>query len=228
VSPADGPAPAGPASADDPVPGDDAGAGVEPDPDPGAPGSAPSPAGPGTPAGADGGVDELEAEAELVDELIADVVGDAAAGQSAEDAVAEAVELASRFESERDEWLEHARRLQAEFENYRRRVEAQRGEQRAQAAVDLVRELLPVLDACDAAAAHGQEGVDPIRAQLLQTLEKQGLAAVAEAGVPFDPNVHDAVMHEEGDGEAVVAEVLRAGYLWNERVVRPAMVKVRG
>lgn len=195
---------------------------------PDAPDPAAAGAGPDMPAGAEPGAEEPEAEAELVDELIADAAGDAAEGQSAEDAVAEAVELASRFESERDEWLERARRLQADFENYRRRVEAQQGEQRAQAAVGLVRELLPVLDACDAAAAHGQEGVDPIRSQLLQTLEKQGLAAVAEAGVPFDPHVHDAVMHEEGDGEAVVAEVLRAGYLWNDRVVRPAMVKVRG
>jgi len=46
--------------------------------------------------------------------------------------------------------------------------------------------------------------------------------------VEFDPNVHEAVMHEEGDGEAVVVEVLRAGYVWNQRVVRPAMVKVKG
>ena len=52
---------------------------------------------------------------------------------------------------------------------------------------------------------------------------------VVEEGVEFDPNVHEAVMHEEGgDGTAVVAEVLRTGYLWNQRVLRPAMVKVRG
>lgn len=148
--------------------------------------------------------------------------------ESVDDDVIAAVGLAERFERERDEYLDHLRRLQAEFENYKRRVETQRVEQRAQAAADLVRELLPVLDACDAAVAHGHAEVEPVRVQLLQTLEKQGLTAVGESGVPFDPHVHEAVMHEEGDGEAVVSDVLRTGYLWNERVVRAAMVKVRG
>ncbi len=180
--------------------------------------------GPARPSSESG--DDLEHQAEIVEELIAEVVGEG--DQSAEEAVAEAVGLARRFEAERDEYLDHLRRLQAEFENYKRRVDSQRIEQRAQAAMDLVRELLPVLDACDAALSHGHEHVEPIRTQLLQTLQKQGLVPVAESGVPFDPNVHEAVMHEEGEGEAVVSEVLRSGYLWNERVVRAAMVKVRG
>ena len=67
--------------------------------------------------------------------------------------------------------------------------------------------------------------------QLLSTLEKQGLARVAESDVEFDPNIHEAVMHEEGESEeeaAVVTEILRTGYLWNDRVLRPAMVKVLG
>jgi len=130
--------------------------------------------------------------------------------------------------AERDEYLDMARRVQAEFENYKRRIDAQRVEQRAQAALELVRELLPVLDAGEAALAQGMDGVDPIHKQLVQTLEKQGLTRVDASGVEFDPNVHEAVLHEPGDGEPVVAEVLRTGYLWNERVVRPAMVKVQG
>lgn len=179
--------------------------------------------------GADAVEELLEgAMAEVESARPIDAAAEAALEQTAEDAVAEAVELASRFEAERDEYLDMLRRLQAEFENYRRRVEAQRGEQRAQAAADLVRELLPVLDACDAAVAAGHDDVEPVRAQLLGTLEKQGLTTVAEAGVGFDPHVHEAVLHEEGDGEPVVAEVMRTGYLWNDRVVRAAMVKVRG
>lgn len=142
--------------------------------------------------------------------------------------VVEAVELARRFEAERDEYLDHLKRLQAEFENFKRRVEAQAAEVRDRAAIDLVRELLPVLDACDAAMSHGNEEIEPIRTQLLQTLQKQGLEAVAEDGVAFDPNIHEAVMHEQGDGQSVVAEVLRPGYLWRDNVVRAAMVKVRG
>jgi len=149
-------------------------------------------------------------------------------GVSDAEAVAEAVEIAQRVEAERDEYLDHLKRLQAEFENYKRRVATQNVELRAQAAAGLVKELLPVLDACEAAVSHGHAEVEPVRAQLFQTLEKQGLAAVGDADVPFDPNVHEAVMHEDGDGEAVVAEVLRTGYLWNDRVVRAAMVKVRG
>lgn len=147
---------------------------------------------------------------------------------SSEEAVAEAVELAQRLEAERDQYLDALRRLKADFENYKRRVSAQQAEQRSQGALELVRELLPVLDALDAAVEHGSEEVRPLRTQLLQTLEKQGLAVVDEVGVAFDPNVHEAVMHEEGDGEAVVAEVLRTGYLWNGAVVRAAMVKVKG
>ena len=219
MSTAEGPAPRGSAPGGDRSPGD-------PDADPSTTGVDPSAGNVGVAPDSD--VDGLDEEAELVGELIADVVEDADRTQTAENAVAEAVELARRFESERDEYLEHARRLQAEFENYKRRVETQRVEQRAQAALDLVRELLPVLDACDAAVSHGHDQVEPVRAQLLQTLEKEGLVAVAAAGVPFDPNVHEAVMHEEGDGEAVVDDVLRSGYLWNDRVVRAAMVKVRG
>lgn len=148
--------------------------------------------------------------------------------QSSEEAVAEAVELAQRLERERDEYLDALRRLKADFENYKRRVSTQQEEQRTQASLALVRELLPVLDAFDAAVSHGSEEVQPLRNQLIQTLEKQGMEVLSEAGVAFDPNVHEAVMHEEGDGETVVSEVMRTGYLWNGRVARAAMVRVRG
>lgn len=142
----------------------------------------------------------------------------------------EMVEVAEQIAAERDEYLDLARRVQADFENYKRRVEQQRVEQRERAAEHLVAELLPVLDAGEAAVAQGMEDVAPIHAQLLGTLEKLGLASVVEAEVDFDPNVHEAVLHEEGDsdGGPVVAEILRTGYLWNSRVLRPAMVKVRG
>jgi molecular chaperone GrpE len=169
-----------------------------------------------------------DAETRLRADLDEAVSGAESLGQTAEDAVAEAVDVAQRLQVERDELRDLVQRVQADFENYKRRVEAQRAEQRAQAALDLVRDLLPVLDACDAAVTQGHDDVVPVQVQLVTTLEKRGLSKVADAGVEFDPNVHEAVMHEEGDGDPVVAEVLRAGYLWNERVVRPAMVKVRG
>jgi molecular chaperone GrpE len=169
-----------------------------------------------------------QAEDRLRSDLDRARVGADELGQTAEEAVAEAVDVAQRLEQERNELRDLVQRVQADFENYKRRVEAQRADQRAQAAMDLVRDLLPVLDACDAAIQQGHDDVVPVHAQLYTTLEKRGLAKVGDADVDFDPNVHEAVMHEEGDGDPVVAEVLRAGYLWNERVVRPAMVKVRG
>ena len=131
--------------------------------------------------------------------------------------------------AQRDEYLDMARRVQAEFENFRKRTEAQRVELVARAAENLVRELLPVLDACEAAMAHEAEDVEPIYAALEGTLYKQGMEKVDKVEVPFDPTIHEAVLSEPGDGdEPVVAEVMRAGYLWNGRVVRAAMVKVRG
>ena len=149
----------------------------------------------------------------------------------ADAAVLEAVELAGRLEAERDEYLDLARRVQADFENYKRRVDQQNVELRARAAEQLARELLPVLDAGEAASAQGMLDAAAIYNQLLSTLEKQGLARVAESDVEFDPNIHEAVIHEEGESEeeaAVVTEILRTGYLWNDRVLRPAMVKVLG
>ena len=143
----------------------------------------------------------------------------------------EIVRLFPEVVAERDDYLDTARRVQAEFENFRRRVESQRADQVARAAERLVVEVLPVLDACEAAIGHGADDVEPIYSALVATLTKQGLALVADVEVEFDPNVHEAVMSEPGDGTEdghVVAEIMRTGYLWNGNVVRPAMVKVRG
>ena len=72
-------------------------------------------------------------------------------------------------------------------------------------------------------------GVEPIWSSLIGTLQKQGLEAMDLEGQPFDPNLAEAVMHEEGDPtNPVVSEVLRTGYQWKGRVLRAAMVKVRG
>lgn len=104
-----------------------------------------------------------------------------------------------------------AQRVQADFENYKRRVEAQRAEQQNRAAEDLVQSLLEILDDCDLAAAHGADDVAPIANKLLSTLERQGLTKVDDTEVLFDPNLHEAVMSEEGDGdgEHTVSAVMR-------------------
>jgi molecular chaperone GrpE len=131
--------------------------------------------------------------------------------------------------AERDQFKDIAVRLQADFENYRKRVTTQAGEEAHRATARLVEELLPVLDACEAAFAHGAEQVEPIWSALIGALQKQGLEAMDIQGKPFDPTEADAVMHEEGDvDEPIVAEVMRTGYRWKGRVLRPAMVKVKG
>ena len=130
---------------------------------------------------------------------------------------------------ERDELRDIAMRLQADFENYRKRVTQQAADDIDRATGRLAEALLPVLDACEAAFAHGADGVEPVWSALIGALQKQGLEALDLLGKPFDPAVAEAVVHEPGEGgEPVVAEVLRTGYAWKGRVLRAAMVKVRG
>jgi molecular chaperone GrpE len=143
----------------------------------------------------------------------------------------------SQLESERDEYLDTLRRVQAEFENYRKRVIKEQTALVDRATEGLVEQLLPVLDSfelalknADAAGsddvANVRKGVELVYAELLGVLEKSGVSRIEAEGKPFDPNVHEAVMQEEGDGEPVVSDVLRTGYTLKGRVLRPAMVKV--
>ncbi len=142
---------------------------------------------------------------------------------------------------ERDEYLLALQRTQADFENYRKRIARLQHEQAARASGDIVAKLLPVLDTLDLAEAHLNESFDvsddakALRAawaMFLDILHKEGLERVDQAGVPFDPSVHDAVAHSQGEpgdgGETIVEEVLRSGYRWKGQVLRAAMVRVRG
>ena len=144
--------------------------------------------------------------------------------EAAEQAVATDLDQLAR---ERDEYRQLAQRIQADFENYKKRILKQQTEHLERAAETLVDKLLPVLDTFDLARAHG-EGMDQVRTALLEVLAKEGLERIDPVGEAFDPNEHDAVAHEEGEGDAAVCEVMRAGYRWKGRVLRPAMVKVRG
>ena len=131
--------------------------------------------------------------------------------------------------AERDEYRDTMLRIKAEFDNHRKRVARDAEELRARANENLAEKLILVLDACDAAIGHGATDVEPIAKMLVDLLEADGLVRLAPLDEPFDPNLHEAVLHEEGDGgESVVIETLRTGYQWKSRVLRPAMVKVRG
>ena len=201
-------------------------------------GTAPGP-GPGAPTGdtvdpPDAG-DDAVVDGEVVEEP-ADGNGDAVTEAEPADPLQVAL-------AERDEYLDSLRRLQAEFENYKKRVAKQQADQVARAAGSLVEKLLPVLDALDLAVAHvGDAGSDEAKALVAAsgllhgTLEKEGLERIDPLGADFDPTAHEAVGHQpapedaepSASGEPRVTQVMRAGYRWHGTVVRAAMVMVEG
>ena len=132
-----------------------------------------------------------------------------------------------RLQAERNDYLDQLLRTRADFDNYRKRIQKQQTEHQERAAEALVEKLLEPLDTFELAVAHGQ-GFEQARDMLVAILTKEGLERIDPAGEAFDPNEADAVAHEDGDGGPVVAEVLRPGYRWKGRVLRPAMVKVKG
>jgi molecular chaperone GrpE len=155
-----------------------------------------------------------------------------------EEAAAELVESdLAQLAVERAELVDTLRRVQADFENYRKRVLREQTALVERATERLVVDLLPVLDSFDGALASFEsadtpeakkvrDGVVGIRTQLGTVLEKAGLERVDDTGAEFDPNEHEAVMQDDGDGEPRVGEVLRTGYRLKGRVLRPAMVRV--
>lgn len=185
---------------------------------PGADDPDPTPAEPGAPA----------PEGEMPDGSVQDAIDEVfATGELSVESLLDDVE---RLTAERDQLLDRLARAQAEFENSRRRVQRDADDRAESVAARLVEDLLPTLDACDGALAHGEAAVEPVFAALLQSLERNGLERIDPVGEPFDPTRHEAVMHEDGEGDdgPTVAAVLRIGYGWKGRVVRAAMVKVRG
>ncbi len=162
--------------------------------------------------------------------------GESSTPDSAENAapalsVEELVATLEAVTAERDQHLADLQRVSADFANFRKQTEKRNADFAAQAGSRVAEALLPVLDACDAAAQQGVEGVEPIASLLQGVLQNSGLEVISDVSEPFDPNRHEAAMTEPGDeGQevAVVAEVLRTGYAWNGRVLRAATVKVKG
>ncbi|HVG95804.1 MAG TPA: nucleotide exchange factor GrpE [Chloroflexota bacterium] len=137
----------------------------------------------------------------------------------------------TRAQENFDRW----QRAQADLANYRRRAQFEREELEKYAAASLVASLLPVLDNFDRAwgSLPGQfrrltwlDGVAMIHSQLRGTLQRVGLVEIEAEGQAFDPALHEAVDSEAGDGPPHVIAVLQAGYKLQERVIRPALVKV--
>ena len=148
---------------------------------------------------------------------------------------ASAAELAET-KAKADEYLQHLQRLQAEFDNYRKRVIREQTSTLDLAAEPVMRRLLEVLDEFELALLHAHEDVDRDRflkgielvyAKLMDALKSEGLQRIDAEGAPFDPNLHEALMQTgDGSGEPHVAEVFRPGYTLKGRVLRPAGVRV--
>src|ERR1700730_4669740 len=147
-----------------------------------------------------------------------------------------------RVQAEANDWPEGAARRQADFDNFRKRIERERSETYNRSVADLVAKLLPVLDnlrrAVDTEASveatesdefrHFLNGVDLIHKQLSGVLEALGVKPVSAVGEVFDPHVHEAVVTEETDEhepDTVIQEIVR-GYRLGDKLLRPALVKV--
>ena len=211
------------------------------------------PADAGGPAGSDPPSNDSGLDDDVLAAIEAEVI-EVATVAAEEEEVAEAeVEMVEDVLTvvtrERDEYLDMVRRVQADFENYKKRTLRQQTDQLERASENLVAKLLPALDAFALTRAHltDESNASPEVKALLQAaglvddaLAKEGLERIDDAGAPFDPTVHDAVEHapapvagltgptEDISAGPVVADVLRPGYRWKGRVIRPAMVRVQG
>ena len=163
--------------------------------------------------------------------------GETQAGESEETAPEDADAIREKYEAELAEKENRYLRLQADFENFRRRTRQEKEELAAVVTQNLLKDLLPFLDNFERAlAAEGTDegglraGVEMMYKQLVEALKKEGLEYIETKGKPFDPNFHQAVMRvedaEKEDG-TIVAE-LQKGYMVKGRVIRPSMVQVVG
>ncbi|MDR3541716.1 MAG: nucleotide exchange factor GrpE [Desulfosporosinus sp.] len=143
----------------------------------------------------------------------------------------------AKAKAKAEEHYDHLLRLQADFDNYRKRSQKEKTELIKYASERIVEDLLPVLDNFERAASAAKvnpdfaafsKGVDLIFRQLQTALYKEGLKAMEAVGQPFDPNLHEAVLRvaSEEHPENTVVEELQKGYYLKEKVLRPCMVKV--
>lgn len=141
-----------------------------------------------------------------------------------------------KLNEEKEQLTERLMRLQAEYENYRKRTEKERIEERKYKVQDLAVDLLPVIDNFERALQTEvndenkalYDGMKMVYDQLLEALKAHGVEAMEVVNKPFDPNFHHAVMQEENDSlePNTIIEELQKGFLLKDKVIRPAMVKV--
>jgi molecular chaperone GrpE len=160
-----------------------------------------------------------------------------AAGEASAETAAPREESAAELESlraERDDLRDRLLRKAAEFDNYRKRVERDRAQSAVEATAALLKTLIPTLDdleralETDAGGSALRQGVELIQRDLLSALQSMGLVVEDPFGGKFDPSRQEALAHEPAAGfsEGDVVDVLRKGYSYRDRLLRPALVKV--
>ena len=175
--------------------------------------------------------DAAEAKA---DEALADAAG-ADGAETQEDEAQEAADELEAVKKQLSEGVERMKRLQADFENFRRRTRQEKEELSNMVVQDFIKDLLPMLDNFDRAmaaettdGAKFQQGVEMIYNQLAEILKNKGLEKIDTTDAKFDPNFHQAVMRVENpdlEDESIAME-LQKGYMVKGKVIRPAMVQV--
>lgn len=150
--------------------------------------------------------------------------------------VKEKNEKIEEMDAEIDDLLSRLQRLQADFVNYRKRSKREKAEMTTRGKVKLCSSLLPVLDNFERALKAEEnesdfyKGVEMIYNQLLKSFSDEGIEEIIAEGEEFNPEYHEAIMRVESDEfeEGIVTEVVQKGFILDDRVIRPAMVKVAG
>ena len=178
--------------------------------------------------------EELEADTKTVENKTEETEEKISFGETKK--LKKAEEQIEKLEAAAAEANEKYMRLYAEYENFRKRSQKEKEGLYADAYIDALTQILPILDNLERAAMYGGDdkehplakGLELTLKSFAETLEKMGVSEIPALGEQFDPNVHNAVMHVEDEalGENVVAEVFMKGYIRGDKVLRHSMVKV--
>jgi len=188
----------------------------------------------------DAEADAEEPDAEAAEQVVTERADEEPEAAAPEEPQAEDADLAAALataEAEAEAYLDDLRRLQADFDNYRKRTLREQTARAGAASQALVARLLPVLDNFELAVSHAEQsrdfdrmlkGVEMVFGELREVLQSEGLVKIEAEGKPFDPERHEAVVAVEQEGEepGTVVDVVRTGYELRGKVLRPAMVKV--
>ena len=163
----------------------------------------------------------LDSDSDIDDSVLAD--------EAKEDTIKKLKEKVKNAEAKAKVYLDSWQRAQADFANLRKRDESQKSEFLKYASGDVLSDLLPVLDSLNLAIEHGHKEIEPVKNQLLQILKNRGLKEIDPKGEMFDPKYHEAVGSVETDkkdDDHRILDVFQKGYLLDDRVLRPAKVRI--